>query len=417
MKKFTLVATALLSMWSAVAFASQKRKVLILGLDGVRSDALQAATTPNIDALIADGFYTYDSWCMGITVSGPSWSTIFTGVWYQKHGVTDNSYAGSNYNNFPYFPKRAKEIYPSLYAAQVVDWAPMSDQVYNDGYNQKIVRTTNDLAAMLTATKLQLQNPDLDVLCLHPDNIDQAGHSSGFSPSNPAYMAAINSVDTWVGEVIAALKARPTYADEDWLILVVTDHGGIGTTHGGNSDEERHIWWIASGNRVKKYQLFGSDPGSYLMPSNPVDPAKVAKTPVQADIAVTALHHLIYDSGIRPEDKTKSPGTAWNLDGKSWLDSIMIPDVTGIPATAQPQLDMKIFPNPSTGVVSLWFDPAGRAVSYAITDATGRTMQKAQNVSMGRKLNIDLGNQPAGNYFIRVIVGEQSIVKQVTLSR
>jgi arylsulfatase A-like enzyme len=416
MKKITLAATLLLAMWSSLALASQKRKVLILGLDGMRSDALQLATAPNLDALIANGFYTYDSWCLGITVSGPSWSTIFTGVWYTKHGVTDNSYAGSKYNDFPYFPKRAKEIKPALYAAQIVDWAPMSDQVYNEGYNQKIVRATNDLAAMFTATKLQLQNPDLDVLCLHPDNIDMAGHSSGFSPSNPAYMKAITDVDTWIGKVMDEVKARPNYADEDWLILIVTDHGGIGTSHGGNSDEERHIWWVASGNNVRKYQLKASDPGSYRMPTNPVDPVKLAKAPTQADIAVTALHHLIYDSGIRPDDKSKAPGTTWNLDGKSWLDSIMIPPATGIqPAPAT--LDMKMYPNPTSGLVTLWFDPMGQAVSYQVTNMLGQVLKAAQHVDMGYKLNLDLGDQPAGNYIITVTAGNHTSVKQVTLTK
>lgn len=412
MKKITLAATVVLAMWSAMSFASQKRKVLILGLDGVRSDALQMATAPNLDALIATGYYTYDSWCLGITVSGPSWSTIFTGVWYPKHGVTDNSYAGSKFNDYPYFPQRAKEIKPALYAAQIVDWAPMSDQVYNEGYDKKIIRTTNDLPAMLAATKLQLQNPNLDVLCLHPDNIDQAGHSSGFSPSNPAYMTAITNVDTWVGQVMDELKARPTYADEDWLILIVTDHGGLGTSHGGNSNEERQIWWVASGNNVRHHQLYASDPGSYRMSTNPVDPVKLAKTPVQADIAVTALHHLIYDSGIRPEEQT-----AWKLDGKSWLDSIMVAP-TGIPELpAATGFDLKIYPNPSTGLMTLWFDPAGQPVSYQVTNSLGQVVKNVAHADMAYKLNVDLADQPAGNYFIKVVSGNRSEVRQVAVTK
>ena len=75
------------SLW-----ASQPRKVLIIGIDGLRTDALQQANTPNLDALIASGFYTYESWHEGITVSGPSWSTIMCGVEFPKHGVTSNSY-------------------------------------------------------------------------------------------------------------------------------------------------------------------------------------------------------------------------------------------------------------------------------------------------------------------------------------
>ena len=291
----------------------------------------------------------------------------------------------------------------------------MSDQVYNEGYDQKIVRTTNDLAAMLSATKVQLQNPNLDVLCLHPDNIDAAGHSSGFSPSNPAYMTAINNVDTWVGSVMTALKSRPDYANEDWLVFVVTDHGGLGTSHGGNSNEERHIWWVASGKNVKHEQIFAADPGSYRMSTNPVDSVKLSKAPVQADIAVTALHHLIYESGVRPDDKSVTPGSTWNLDGKSWLDSLMLPIPTGVVNVAAP-LDVKIYPNPTTGLVTLWFDAAGSPVSYQVTNSLGQMVKEEQKVSMNYKLNVNLANQPAGNYFITIHAGDRKTVKQIVLS-
>jgi hypothetical protein len=417
MKKMTVLATLALAMLTGIASASQKRKVLIFGLDGLRSDALQQATAPNLDQLIAGGFYTYDSWCLGITVSGPSWSTIFTGVWYQKHGVTDNSYAGSQFNTYPYFTKRAKEVKPDLYAVEIVDWAPMSTQVYNDGYDQKIIRTTNDLPAMLSAAKVQLQNPNLDVLSLHPDNIDMTGHSSGFSPSNAAYMNAITQVDTWIGEVMTALKSRPTYNEEDWLVLIVTDHGGLGTSHGGNSDEERHIWWVATGNNVKHQQIFAEDPGSYRIAGNPVDPVKLAKAPVQADIAVTALHHLLYDAGVRPDDKTVAPGSAWNLDGKSWLDSLMVaPTPTGV-HEINTALEAKIYPNPATGLITLWMDASGNDVSYQVTDIAGRVVKQAAGLRMEYKLNIDLCEQPAGAYLITVKAGNRTTTKQIVLTK
>ena len=43
---------------------------------------------------------------------------------------------------------------------------------------------------------------------------------------------------------------RPDFVEEDWLVLVTTDHGGIGTVHGGNSMEERRVFVIASGESV-----------------------------------------------------------------------------------------------------------------------------------------------------------------------
>ncbi len=408
-------------MLSSVAVsASQKRKVLIFGLDGIRSDALQQANTPHIDTLINTGFYTFDSWNMGITVSGPTWSTIFTGVWFPKHGVTDNSYAGSNYSQYPYFLTRAKQLKPNLYGVQLVTWSPMSDQVYNDGYDQKLIRA-NDFAQWHPAVKTALENPDLDVLIAYTNYIDGVGHSTGFSPSNPAYMKSIEDIDQWVGAVMADLKARPDYDNEDWLILLVTDHGGLGTSHGGNSNEEREVWWIASGKNIQKKQLSGSDPGSYNMANNPVDPEKVAQTPVQADIAVTALHHLIYETGVRPDDKTVLPGSSWDLDGKSWLDVMIEPDTNPEPEepttiSGAPSLfDVKVFPNPATHLVTLWFDAQGQQASYEVTDILGKVVIPNRNVNGGPKVNIDLSSQPAGTYFITIHAGARKAVKQVLL--
>jgi len=423
MRKISI--TALIMLVSLLSMASQKRKVLIFGLDGIRSDALQQANTPNIDALIATGFYTYDSWNMGITVSGPTWSTIFTGVWFPKHGVTDNSYAGSNYNKYPYFLSRAKQVNPNLYGVQLVTWSPMSDQVYNDGYNQKIIRA-NDFTQWHPAVETALQNPNIDVMVAYTNYVDGVGHSTGFSPSNPAYMKAIEEIDKWVGAVMADVKSRPDYANEDWLILLTTDHGGLGTSHGGNSNEERHVWWVAAGNNVNPKQMIASDPGSYNMSNNPVDPVKVKLAPVQADIAVTALHHLLYESGVRPDDKSKLPGSSWDLDGKSWLDSIYIkkedpnpgpdPDDSTTGVGNEPEvMDVKVFPNPATGLVTIWFDPKAQPVSYHVTDISGRIVKSGQPVSMGLKLNIDLSGQPAGTYFISVQAGSRKTVKQVLL--
>ena len=63
----------------------KERKVLFIGIDGLRSDALQAAATPHMDSLFQTGISTYDSWHLGVTSSGPSRSSMLTGVWLITH--------------------------------------------------------------------------------------------------------------------------------------------------------------------------------------------------------------------------------------------------------------------------------------------------------------------------------------------
>ncbi|MEM8584653.1 MAG: LamG-like jellyroll fold domain-containing protein, partial [Bacteroidota bacterium] len=77
-----------------------------------------------------------------------------------------------------------------------------------------------------------------------------AGHSSGFSSAVPNYIQQIEEVDAHIGQIMAALTARSNYANEDWLIILTPDHGGIGFSHGGGSTEERRMFAVVSGDQV-----------------------------------------------------------------------------------------------------------------------------------------------------------------------
>ncbi len=393
------------SLW-----ASQPRKVLIIGIDGLRTDALQQANTPYLDALIASGFYTYESWHEGITVSGPSWSTIMTGVEFPKHGVTSNSYSGSNYNEYPYFTKRAKECLPDLYQVQIVQWAPMSDNVYNDAWDQKIKVCDGCGANSVSATQTQLQNENVDVMFVYFDECDLTGHSTGFSPLNPAYINAVQTVDGHIGSILTALQSRPTYAEEDWIILITTDHGGIGTGHGGNTSTERKIWWIGSGNNPVANQLTNvSDPGSYAMGNH--NDATALGNPSQADIAVTALDHLFRGTECDPLNPT------WDLDGQSWLDSLHVDPIIGITENKPKEISIKLYPNPTTDFVSVYFENENNETIYPmIYDQLGNQVLdfKFTNVNQN-KLNIDVNKLAKGAYYLTVKIGGNNVTRLFTV--
>lgn len=407
-KLFTAV---LVTLACTAAFASQPRKVLIIGIDGTRADALQQANTPNIDGLLPNALYTFNTWHAGITISGPSWSDIMCGVWESKHGVQENSYAGSNFNQYPYFTNRAKELKPNLYCAQVIEWSPLIDDVNNSNWDKQIL--VPDGGGVLTADSavVQLANPNLDCMFVYFDAVDLAGHDTGFDPANPAYISAIESVDTHIGTILNALYARPNYAQEDWLILLVTDHGGINTIHGTCGNTVRQIWWIANGDAVDHQQLAGGDEGTTYAPyqflcSLDAFPVGQNVTPVHTDIAVTALHHLIYDIG-KPSDYP-----AWALDGKSWLK-----EPTGIEEqTANGTLNL--YPNPATGLVNLSFDNAANVpVSYTIYNAEGQIVKGAANINTQNKLSVDMNDVPTGLYFISLTVNGKLIGKRFEVVR
>ncbi|MFB9325718.1 alkaline phosphatase family protein [Paenibacillus aurantiacus] len=272
------------ALYQSAPALPKKKKVIVIGIDGARPDALQAANTPAIDALVANGAYTWSANAnSNYTWSATGWSTLHSGVWFAKHGVTDNSWTNANFTQYPSLMKRAEQYQSALSTASIVHWSPINTSLVDGVDLEKNVATD---AAVVTETVNLLQNGNPDFLFLQFDDVDHAGHSYGFSTTVPQYISAFQTVDGQIGTIVSAIKNRPTYAQEDWLILLSTDHGGKGTNHGGSSIEERTIFFIASGDSASMGPISGA--------TN------------QTDVMVTALAHL----GVPVQ-------AAWNLDGKA----------------------------------------------------------------------------------------------------
>ena len=229
--------------------AQDAKKVLIIGMDGCRSDALEVANTPNIDNLIANGLFSPDAWNDDITISGPGWSAILCGVWSDKHLVTNNDFAGNDYESFPHLFKYVNDHDMAWHTVSICHWGPINDEIVQD-YSDFKLNVSSDLEVATQAMDYITVN-DPDIVFLHFDEIDGVGHGSGFNPTNPEYLQSIESVDTHIGTVMNAVTSRPNYSEEDWLVIVTTDHGGIGTSHGGSSMEEENVFFIASGKNVE----------------------------------------------------------------------------------------------------------------------------------------------------------------------
>ena len=292
-KKIIPILSVILCAFSGLSWASGSganndfggRRVLFIGIDGCRPDALSAATTPNIDALMANGVITYDAYAGGelggvtqqATWSGPGWSSLLTGVWRNKHGVNSNNFSSNNFINYPHFCRRIKEKVPTAYVSSIVQWGSINSIIFSSMINgvnfmDHQVTTADNSAAVGDAAVAHLANQDPDVLFLHFDDVDHAGHALGFSTDVPEYMSAIETVDTQIGRVVAALQARPDYAQEDWLIIVATDHGGHKTNdgkgnHGTQLSVDRKIFILVSGGASANGEVSTQSPGQPAVPA------------------------------------------------------------------------------------------------------------------------------------------------------
>ena len=132
-----------------------------------------------------------------------------------------------------------------------------------------------------------LTEQDPDALFVYFILPDVTGHQRGFHPRVWKYRRSIEVVDRLVGVVLRGMRTRRLFRNEDWLVLVTSDHGGKGTQHsGGHQDREvLTVFMIVSGRAAQR--------GKIKSPTYIVDPA------------VIALRHL----GVVIDQ-------AWDLDGK-----------------------------------------------------------------------------------------------------
>ncbi|WP_225822832.1 alkaline phosphatase family protein [Streptomyces naphthomycinicus] len=268
--------------------ASRTPKVLVIGLDGALLSRIKDADAPNLDALMAAGLTAPSSIYanpLAPTLSGPGWSTIITGVWPDKHNVKDNAFTGSRFTQYPDFLTRVETAKPALSTYAVASWAPITDTVFSPKVDTRVSTPSAEYDTGTTSRAVAaLRDGNPDAVFVHLDNIDHAGHTYGAASAQ--YLDAIHGADAQVGRLVAAVRARPARAAEDWLIMVTADHGHTDAGgHGGSTLQERQTFLIATGPTLAA----GSVRYDVKMP----------------DVAASALAHL----GIALDP-------AWELDGR-----------------------------------------------------------------------------------------------------
>ena len=68
---------------------------------------------------------------------------------------------------------------------------------------------------------------------------DMNGHGTGFGDDNYRYVSNICNLDTMSYFLIKELEKRKTFEDEDWLVVICSDHGGHAKGHGTQKITDR----------------------------------------------------------------------------------------------------------------------------------------------------------------------------------
>ena len=282
---------------------SQKRKVLLIGIDGLQFEKITETKTPNFDKFKIKKAFTggiYGTNSQQVTSSGPSWLTILTGVWTDNHKIISN--ATNQVCDYPSVFNRIKKGKKDSYLASISTWKNINLLLYKDMYKVNFSTQGGSDKESTDLALYQITEKSPDFIFFHLDEIDGAGHSKGFGKE---YQKSIIKADKNIGKLLKATLKRERKYNEDWLVIIVTDHGRGkgGYSHGNQTLSEKTIF-IGMNKMGNSY-------------FNSINNAKIIHnlkelekfTLPQTSIVPTILKHL--EVPILKE---------WNLDSKSLIN-------------------------------------------------------------------------------------------------
>ena len=228
--------------------------VVIIGCDGMSPDGVQKAKTPNMDGLIQRGTYTPHARGVMPTSSSPNWASMIMGAGPEQHGITSNDWRPNKFeiaptavgsgDIFPTIFGVLREQQPSAVIACFHDWGG-----FGVLFEREALDVIEDTDGPVNTTEravtyFEAHQPNLTFI--HLDHIDHAGHKYGHGTAE--YYTSVEEADRLIGETIRGLEAAGML--EQTILIVTSDHGGVGKGHGGATIAEIEIPWIIAGPGV-----------------------------------------------------------------------------------------------------------------------------------------------------------------------
>lgn len=247
--------------------------VIVIGVDGLSPDGVMKADTPTLRDMMEHGSWSMNARGVLPTSSGANWASMINGAGPEQHGVTSNDWQVGEFN-FPTSVAGSGGFFPSIFQV-LTDQQPESEvgsvyhwEGFGNLYDHRFVDydvhgKDEDETTALAVAYIKTKQPAF--LFVHFDHVDGAGHAYGHG--TPQYYVAVAKADSLIDRIRQA-TADAGIADET-VILVTSDHGGVGKGHGGESLAELEIPWIAYGKNI--------NPGTRLdLPINTFDTAATA---------------------------------------------------------------------------------------------------------------------------------------------
>ena len=211
--------------------------VLIL-VDGMRPDGLLQAHAPALKRLMANGAYSLKARSVLPGWTLPCITSLLLGVRPQTHGTLTNTFASDRWEA----PGLIDLLHAAGYkTASFFNWEQLRDLSRPGSLDLAICTNTSETrslplgasdSALVTLALLALRHQPVDFVFLYLGCVDTAGHMHGWM--SPEYIHAIENADRCIERFLAELP-------DDMTVVITADHGGLGNSHGSDSEQEMTI--------------------------------------------------------------------------------------------------------------------------------------------------------------------------------
>ena len=189
--------------------------------------------------IAATGYYHQGEWRLIQNdyldgINNASWGSMMTGNNRNIHRIWDSTFYAKpvdTTNSIPVSPnltalRLLHDYNENIKSVAISSWGNLVNTFLRDA-NRKVV-TSSDEDTKNKAVEM-LKQESAQVFITQFGDVFNTRLATGPSNSDPQFVAAVNKTDTYIKELTDAIKSRPDYSKEEWVVVITSTQGGSGT--------------------------------------------------------------------------------------------------------------------------------------------------------------------------------------------